>query len=203
MGRQRGNQRDRVLEFVTGFIQDNGYAPSFEEIKDAVGLSSKSHVDYYLEALEEEGHIERIPRTPRGLRLVGRRTATFGVKVEGYVAAGEPIEILDEPDEEVELTPDITDPRKDLFALRVRGDSMVDDLVGDGDLLIVERQQEVLRGQMMVVHLRDRNSTTLKRIYPEGKRVRLQPAHPTLKPFYVDARDVSVQGRVVAVVRHY
>jgi repressor LexA len=204
MGRQRTDRRDKVYQFIAGFIRDNGYAPSCEEISEAVGLSGKSHVHHYLRALEEEGRIERIPRTPRGLRLVGQApSSAFEVRVEGYVAAGEPLEILDEPDEVVELTLDIADPRRDLFALRVEGDSMVDDLVGDGDLLIVERQQEVVRGQMAVVHLRDRNATTLKRIYPEGKQVRLQPAHPTLEPFYADARDVSVQGRVVAVVRQY
>lgn len=80
---------------------------------------------------------------------------------------------------------------------------MIDDLVGDGDILIVQRQPEVRRGQMAVVHLRDRNEATLKRIYPEGSRVRLQPAHPMMLPFYADARDVQIQGKVVAIIRQY
>jgi repressor LexA len=135
------------------------------------------------------------------LRLVGLAPKTFEVEVEGYIAAGQPLGLADGLDIELELTPDIADPRKDLFALEVQGDSMVDDLVGDGDILVVERRQEALRGQMAVVHLRDRNEATLKRFYPEGRLVRLQPAHPTLEPIYVDAQDVEIQGRVVAVIR--
>jgi len=123
------------------------------------------------------------------------------VPVAGRIAAGLPIELADQPDEQIEITTDIADPSKDLFALRVKGDSMVDDLVADGDIVIVERRQEAQRGQMAVVHLRDRNAATLKRVYPEGEQVRLQPAHPTMQAFYVDASDVEVQGRVVTIIR--
>jgi repressor LexA len=194
--------REEILGFVGAFLNDNGYPPTYDEIREAVGLSSKSHVDYYLQALEEDGLIERIPRTPRGLRLVRVRPGAFKVQVEGRIAAGLPLELADRPDQQIELTPDIADPRKDLFAVQVQGESMVDDMVADGDLIVVERQQEAQRGQMAVVHLRDRNEATLKRIYPEGKQVRLQPAHPSLPPFYADASDIEVQGRVVAVIRH-
>lgn len=202
MDRKRRNRRAKVLEFVEAYLAENSYPPTYDEIREAVGLSSKSHVDYYLVALEEEGLIERTPHTPRGLRLVGLAPSTFEVKVEGSIAAGHPIEVLDTRDE-IELTPDIADPRKELFALRVKGDSMVEDLVGDGDILIVERQQDAARGQIAVVHLQDRNEATLKRIYPEGQRVRLQPSHPSMPPFYANARDVRVQGRVVAVIRRF
>jgi repressor LexA len=201
MGKHRKNLRSEVLEFMQSFVDDNGYPPTFEEIMEAVGLSSKSHVDYYLVALEEAGAIERTPRTPRGLRLIRREPDRFEVKVEGRIAAGHPIELADEPDAEIELTADIADPRKDLYALEVQGDSMVDQLVGDGDILVVERKRVADKGQMAVVHLKDSNAATLKRVYPEGERVRLQPAHPTLPPIYVDARDVEIQGRVVAIVR--
>ena len=203
MSRKGRNRRASVLEFVESYLADNGYPPTYDEIRDAVGLSSKSHVDYYLDALEEDGLIERTPYTPRGLRLVGLTPPTFEVKVEGRISAGHPIEVIDHPGGEIELTPDIADPRKDLFALQVKGDSMVEDMVGDGDIVIVERHQEAVRGQIAVVHLCDRNQASLKRIYPEGRQVRLQPAHPTMPPFYADARDVRVQGRVVAVIRRY
>jgi len=201
MDKQRKSLRDDILDFVACFVDDNGYAPTYDEIREAVGLSSKSHVDYYLQALEEDGLIERTPRTPRALRLVRLHPTTLRVRVEGIIAAGRPVELADNLGRQIEITPDIADPRKDLFALRVQGDSMVDDLVGDGDILIVERRQEASRGQMAVIHLRERNETTLKRIYPEGELVRLQPAHPTLQPFYARARDVQVQGRVVAIIR--
>jgi repressor LexA len=201
MGKHGKNLRSEVLEFMESFVDDNGYPPTFEEIMEAVGLSSKSHVDYYLVALEEAGAIERTPRTPRGLRLVRREPDRFEVRVEGRIAAGQPIELAHEPDHEIELTADIADPRKDLYALEVRGDSMVDQLVGDGDILVVERKRVADKGQMAVVHLKDSNAATLKRVYPEGERVRLQPAHPTLPPIYVDARDVEIQGRIVAIIR--
>ena len=201
MTSMRKNYRSEVLGFVESFMENNGYPPTLEEIRESVGLSSKSHVDYYLDALEEDGIIERTPRTPRGLRLVGRSRSTFAVDLEGTIAAGQPLELADSPRLEIELTSDIADPRRDLFALQVQGDSMVDDLVGDGDILIVERRQEAAQGQMAIVYLRDRNEATLKRVYPEGRRVRLQPAHPTLQPLYADARDVQVQGCVVALIR--
>jgi repressor LexA len=203
MSRRQRGLRDAVLEYVVAFMREHGYPPTYDEIREAVGLSSKSHVDYYLQALEADGLIERTPRTPRGLRLVGLSPNTFGVSVEGTIAAGQPIELADGPAVQIELTPDIADPRKDLFALQVQGDSMVEDLVDDGDLLIVERQLEARRGQMAVVHLQDRNEATLKRVYPEGEKVRLQPAHPTMPPLYADAGDVQIQGQIVAVIRQY
>jgi len=201
MGQQGKDRRSEVLEFVEGYIAEWGYAPSYDDIRKALGLSGRSHVDYYLDALEKDGQIERTPRTPRSLRVIGSQRMAFPIPVAGQIAAGAPIELADQPDEQIEVTTDMADPNKDLFALRVKGNSMVDDLVADGDILIVERQQEAARGQMAVVHLRDRNAATLKRIYPEGKQVRLQPAHPTMQAFYANASDVEVQGRVVAIIR--
>jgi repressor LexA len=200
-----GSQRDRVLQYVVSHLDENGYPPTYDEIREAVGLSSRSHVDYYLRGLEKDGYIRRTPRTPRGLEVVGRETgsrpAAFEVKVEGTIAAGHPLELADEPDQGITISPEIADPKRDLYALQVQGESMVDDLIADGDLVIVERQQEAHQGQMAVVHLQDRNEATLKRVHAEGERVRLQPAHPEMSPIYADARDARVQGRVVAVIR--
>jgi repressor LexA len=97
MANMRKNYRSEVLGFVESFMEDNGYPPTLDEIKESVGLSSKSHVDYYLDALEEDGLIERTPRTPRGLRLVGLSRSTFAVDVEGTIAAGQPLELADSP----------------------------------------------------------------------------------------------------------
>lgn len=201
MGERPVGLRAQILQYVEAYCDENGYPPTFDEIRLAVGLSSKSHVDYYLRSLEEEGLVERTPHTPRSLRLVGLAPQTFAVEMEGTISAGRPIESCDNPGLEVELTPDVADPCKDLYALRVQGQSMVDDLVADGDLLIVEREADAFRGQMAVVHLGDRNEATLKRIYLEGDRVRLQPAHPTMPAVYANAQDVRVQGRVVAIIR--
>jgi repressor LexA len=198
---QRKDFRREVLLFVQSYLDDNGYPPTYDEIRSSVGLSSRSHVLYYLDALKKEGLIDHTPNTPRTLRLVGATPSTFSVKMAGYIAAGEPLELLDELAEEIEITADIADPRRNLVAVRVKGDSMIEDLVGSGDILIVERQAEAQRGQMAVVHLKSRNAATLKRIHPEGARVRLQPSHPTLPAIYADAADVEVQGRVLAVIR--
>ena len=137
MSRHQKRRQEQVLEFVEDYVGGYGYPPTYDEIREAVGLSSKSHVDYYLQALEQEGLIERTPRTPRGLRLLGLASPTFEIKVEGTIAAGQPIEVADWPDLRIALTPDIADPRKDLFALQVQGDSMVDELVDDGELVLV------------------------------------------------------------------
>jgi repressor LexA len=203
MGKHRKDLRTQVLAFVESFLDEQGYPPTNEEIREALGLSGKSHVKYYLDSLEEEGLILRKPRTPRGLKVLGRAQGTFEVPIEGQIAAGIPLDLGDALGDSFALTSDIADPRRELFALQVQGDSMVDDLVGDGDLIVVERRGEAARGQMAVVHLRDENAATLKRIYQEGERVRLQPAHPTLPSFYAHARDVAIQGRVVAVIRRF
>jgi repressor LexA len=201
MGQHRKDVRQAMIGFIEEFWACHGYSPSYDEIREALDLSGRSHVKHHLDVLEEAGRIEREPHTPRGLRLVGLKPATFEIAMLGAIAAGEPLQIFDRPGDPVEITSAIADPRKNLFALRVKGDSMVDALVSDGDILIVESQHEALRGQMAVVHLRERSEVTLKRFYPEGGRVRLQPAHPTMPPFYVDAADVEIQGRVVAIIR--
>lgn len=199
-----GARRDikgEILTFVKSYWEQNGYPPTYQEICDTIGLSSRSHADYYLDALEDAGLIERLPRRPRGLRIVGWTPNAFEVQVEGLIAAGRPIELAQRLDQSIELTADIADPRRELFALRVEGDSMTGDLVGDGDLLIAERAVEVRTGQMAVVHLRDRNAATLKHVYQLGPRVRLKSSNPAVEPFDVDARDVEIQGRVAAIIR--
>jgi repressor LexA len=201
MGKQQKNLRAKILRFVERFLEENGYPPTYDEIKDAVGLSSKSHVMYYLKILEKDGLIERTPHSPRGLRLVDMSPAATEVMVEGYVAAGQPLQPAAEPNQGITLAPDIADLAQDLVALEVRGEAMFDDLVGDGDIVIVERQREAKQGQMAVVHLRDRNEVMLKHVYHEGDQVRLQPAHPSFPALYSDVRDVEVQGRVVAIIR--
>lgn len=170
-------QKATVLKFVEQFLEENGYPPTYDEIKEGVGLSSKSHAMYYLKALEKDGLVERTPHSPRGLRLVNLSPAATEVMVEGYVSAGQPVQRVSEPTRGITLAPDIADPEQDLVALEVRGEALVEDLVGD------------------------RNEVTLKHVYREGERVRLQPAHPALPAFYSNARDVEVQGRVVAIIR--
>ena len=195
-----------VLDFIYEFVEENGYPPTHEEIQFEVGLSSKSHVHFYLKALEREGYIERAPNIPRGIRLIsksgrGRLAGVIEVPFLGQIAAGEPICFSDTSHETIDLTRDIVRDGEGLYALRVKGDSMVDALINDGDIVVMKHQQEAGNGEMVAVRLKDRDETTLKRFYREQDRVRLQPANPTMCPLYVHPANVEIQGKVVAVIR--
>lgn len=196
----------KVLDFIYEFVEENGYPPTHEEIQFEVGLSSKSHAHFYLKALEREGYIERAPNIPRGIRLTskfgrGRFAGIIKVPFLGQIAAGEPISFSDIGHETIELTRDIVGGGEGLYALRVKGDSMVDALVSDGDIVVMKHQQQAGNGEMVAVRLKDRDETTLKRFYREKDRVRLQPANPTMSPLYVHPANVEIQGKVVAVIR--
>jgi repressor LexA len=195
-----------VLDFICEFVEDNGYPPSHEEIQFEVGLSSKSHVHFYLKALERQGYIERAPNIPRGIRLTsksarGRFANIIEVPFLGQIAAGEPLSFSDNGHETIELTRDIVRDGEGLYALRVKGDSMVDALINHGDIVVMKHQQEASNGEMVAVRLKDRDETTLKRFYRERGRVRLQPANPAMRPLYVHPAEVEIQGKVVAVIR--
>ncbi len=196
----------KVLDSIYEFVEENGYPPTHEEIRFEVGLSSKSHVHFYLKTLEREGYIERAPNIPRGIRLTskfgrGRFAGIIKVPFLGQIAAGEPISFSDIGHETIELTRDIVGGGEGLYALRVKGDSMVDALVSDGDIVVMKHQQQAGNGEMVAVRLKDRDETTLKRFYREKDRVRLQPANPTMSPLYVHPANVEIQGKVVAVIR--
>jgi repressor LexA len=200
MSEKRRDYRGRVLRFVQFFTEENGYPPTYEEIMESVGLSSKSHVDYYVESLEAAKLIERKVRSPRSLRPLSTSPSTFELRVEGMVAADQSIAWAQGDMQTIEITADIADRRRDLFCLRVQGNSMLEELVGDGDILIIERSTWASFGEMAVVYLADRAEATLSRVYPEGDKVRLQPAHPSLPPL-VDAGHLQIQGRLITVMR--
>jgi repressor LexA len=190
----------RILEFIEKFVEERGYPPTYEEIREALGMSTKSLVYHHLEALEGAGYLSRMPNTPRGIRL--SQSKTFRVPKLGYIAAGLPIAVADpDPDDFLELTRDIVDEQDGLYALQVNGNSMIDALVNDGDIIVLKHQKEAHNGEMVAVWLRDRDETTLKRFYRENGHVRLQPANPSMPPMIVEPSVVEVQGRVVAVIR--
>ena len=192
-----------VLSFIETFIASNRYPPTYEEIRRGLGLSTKSLVNHHLNALEEAGVIERDRLTSRGLRLAGQ--SVHRVPVVGSIVAGLPVtsfaESIDTAREALLLTSDIAPPQEGLFALRVRGDSMIDAMVSDGDLVVMKRQSDVRDGDMVAVWLKDRDETTLKHFYRENGQIRLQPANPTMGPIFANPRNVEVQGKVVAVIR--
>lgn len=217
MNRQREGveeQEQRILECIRDFIQERGYPPTVRDIARELGISSTSVVDYHLKRLEQARWIERDPRSSRGIRLTvaGARGLGLGeivsVPLLGDIAAGEPIPVpasdfsLLGVEETIELTRSIVGDPRDLYALRVRGNSMIDAMVHDGDIVIMRPAEEVANGEMAAVWLRDREEATLKRVYWEGGRVRLQPANPTMEPIYIDdPRQVQIQGKVVMVIR--
>ena len=196
------SRRQRAMHsFIEDFIDEKGYPPTHEEIRQDLKMSTKSLVNHHLKALETKGVIKRKRGTPRGIRLLdGLRS--FKVPLLGQIAAStEPISFSDSNYEEIELTSDIVQKQDGLYALRVKGDSMIDALINDGDIVVMRHQAVAEVGEMVAVRLKDKNETTLKRFYPEGQRVRLQPANPKVKPLFVHLANVEIQGKVMAVIR--
>lgn len=210
MAKQLSRRQQDILGFIESFTDDRSYPPTIREIQEGLGISSTSVVDYNLKVLEERNLIHRNRNISRGIELVGRTSARRGIvsiPVIGQIAAGEPIPVPDDISsaeylDTIELGSDVLGGKSDgLFALRVRGHSMVDALINDGDVVVLRKQSVCENGDTVAVWLRDERETTLKRFYHEGERVRLQPANVTMDPIYTDAANVDVQGRLVTVLR--
>jgi repressor LexA len=191
-----------ILDYLNEFIQQNGYAPSLEEIGRRFGLSSLATVHKHLTNLQDKGFIKRAWNRSRSVELVPSRLGGRAVELPllGYVAAGAPIEAV--PGSETIAVPEDLVGRRDTYVLRVRGDSMIDEQIRDGDFVIVEDRKTVDNGEM-VIALLGGSEVTLKKFYRENGRVRLQPANPAMQPMVVDADQVQVQGVVIGVMRKY
>lgn len=228
----------KILEVLERFNNQNGYPPSIREICEKTGISSTSVVNYYLNQLEESGHIERDGRVSRGIRLVKplselsavQGMASMGAQIKksadavrqaveevlqipvlGRIVAGAPMPVPPsdfsyfDAESMVDVARSLLPTRdrvNDLFALEVQGDSMIDAMVNDGDIVIMKRSKEARNGEMVAIWLNDRDETTLKYFYLENGRVRLQPANPTMEPIFIDDPNlVEIQGKVVMVIR--
>ena len=206
-------RQENILKFSSEFVARNGYPPTIREIGKAVGISSTSVVDYNLDKLEQAGLLTRNRTISRGLRLVEQKVAAlahqlahFSVPIFGTIVASAPMPVPDDsfshiPSESIELTRSLVREQDGLFALRVKGNSMIDALVNDGDVVVMKKVADVHNGDMVAVWLKDKNETTLKRFYREKNRVRLQPANATMQPIFVHPANVEVQGKVVMVIR--
>jgi repressor LexA len=203
-------RQQSILEFIERFLDENDYPPTIRDIQTDLGISSTSVVDYNLKALEARGAIRRNSKISRGIELVNRgpsRRNVVAIPVIGQIAAGLPIPVpgdLEGSDvtETVELGSDLVrGTGQDLFALRVKGLSMIDAFINDGDVVVLRKQETCENGETVAVWLRDQRETTLKKFYLEGDRVRLQPENRTMDPIYTPAENVEVQGRLVTVVR--
>jgi repressor LexA len=231
MARKRkglGERHKKILHVLESFNDQNGYPPSIREIGKQTNISSTSVVNYYLEQLEEDGYIERDRNVSRGVRLLKTVSGQIytqardmveiaqsaleemlKIPVVGRIFASEPVHLPGsdfafDPDNMVEVARSMVPRRdeKDLFALEVEGDSMIDAMVNDGDIVIMKRAEEVKNGEMVAVWLDDKDETTLKYFFKEKGHVRLQPANPTMGPIIIDdPRSLRVQGKVVMVIR--
>jgi repressor LexA len=197
-----------IYDFISNFVTKNGYSPSFEEIGEGMGLSSLATVHKHLTNLERKGMLKRDYNRSRSIDVIAPRGRmkqemalnTAGVlPLLGRIAAGRPIEALENP-ATISLN-DVT-RSKEVFVLQVTGDSMQDEHIVDGDYVMVERQKTANNGEI-VVALIDGTDATLKRMYREGDRIRLQPSNATMKPIMVAATAVQIQGRVIGVLRKY
>jgi repressor LexA len=198
----------QVYDFISEFVQKNQYSPSFEEIGDGLGLSSLATVHKHVTNLEKKGLLTRDYNCSRSIDLLppkGRLKQSMSVNTGmvlpllGRIAAGQPIEAIERP-ETISLADFVRS--KDVFVLEVRGESMQDEHILDGDYVLVERTKIAYNGDI-VVALVTGTDATLKRFYREGDKVRLQPSNTRMKPIVVHARDVAIQGRVIGVLRKY
>ena len=197
-------RQKEILDHIESFIDEQGYAPSFEEIAEAFGYSSLATVHEHLSNLERKGYIRKAYNESRSIELVGRASSPGGLELPllGAVAAGLPIEAIEEH-ETLAVPPDMVRSDRDNFVLRVEGQSMIDEQIRDGDYIVVTAQDTATDGQM-VVALVGGDSATVKKLYRENDgRIRLQPANPTMQPILEDADNVQIQGVVVGVIRKY
>lgn len=191
-----------ILDYLAQFIEHHGYSPSLEEIGRRFGLSSLATVHKHLTNLQEKGFIKRAWNRSRSVELVptGAAGRAMEIPLQGYVAAGDPIEAVVSP-ETVAVPEHLTGTRA-TYALRVRGQSMIDEQIRDGDIVIVEDRKTAENGEM-VIALLDASEATLKTFHRENGRIRLQPANPAMQPIVVDADRVRVQGVVIGLMRRY
>jgi repressor LexA len=200
--------RSRILNFIRQFRDRRGYAPTVRDIARGCNISTPSVVQYHLNMLEEEGFIRRDPEVFRSIQLVERgRQAISSVPLLGTIAAGRPIPVpapdswTTTPQETLQLTDELTQGRKDIYALRVKGTSLIDAFVDDGDIVLIQQTGTVEDGELAAVWLKNQQEVTLKKLYREKGCIRLQPANRQMKPMYFPPEEVEIQGKVIAVLR--
>lgn len=191
-----------VLDFIGNFLEKNGYCPSFDEIAHGLNLKSLATVHKHLNNLQKKGLLQRAHNRSRSIDILQPRGSSHGsdrLPLMGRIAAGLPVE-ASEIQESISLSDIIGD--REVFALEVRGDSMRDEHIVDGDYVLVERTRTARQGEIIVALVRG-SETTLKRYYPEGATVRLQPSNFEMEPIYVPASQLAIQGRVLGILRKY
>lgn len=194
----------QIVDFIAQYIQKNGYAPTLREIADAIGVSSLATVHEHLEALQRKKVIKKHEGAVRGIELVDRTflkmSESIDLPLKGFIQAGSPIEPYPDEEASFKVSPEMISGKKRAYVLQVKGSSMIEDHIQEGDYVVVEETQEVKDGDI-VVALLDNGLATLKRFYKEVTRIRLEPANSNMSPIY--ATNVQIQGRVVGLIRKF
>ena len=200
--------RLRILNFIRKFLDERGYAPTVRDIARGCNISTPSVVQHHLNKLERQEYIHRDPEVFRSIQLIERkREAITRVPLLGTIAAGEPIPVptpdtwTTVPEETLQLTEEVTQGKKDVYALKVKGISMIDAFVDDGDIVLIQQTSTVEDGEVAAVWLKLEQEVTLKKVYHEADRIRLQPANRQMEPMYYKPEDVEIQGKVIGVLR--
>jgi|TARA_B110000263_G_C15312298_1_gene514425 repressor LexA len=206
------DKQDKIFNFLKYFILEKDYPPSIRDIQNNCDISSTSVVDYNLKKLEEKGLIRRDKDISRGIELLGEnniRSRTVRIPLLGKIAAGIPIQFPDDNTfnnvaiDSIELSKDQVGSKTGLFALQIKGNSMIDALIQDGDIIILEKTNQFDNGDMVAVWIESENATTFKRIYKNGNKIKLEPMNKSMEPFFIDATDFNVQGRLVTSIRNW
>ncbi|EKD80261.1 MAG: LexA repressor [uncultured bacterium] len=197
-------RQKQILDFIGQYIQKFGTSPTLQEIADSLGVSSLATVHEHLQTLVKKGVIRRFEGAVRGIELldhkIGRALESVELPILGYIAAGQPIQPMTDPNATMKVASSMLTGKKRSFVLQVRGDSMIEEGILDGDFVVIEERKEAHDGEI-VVALLDNGLATLKKFFKEATRIRLEPANSTMKPIY--ASNVTVQGAVVGLVRRF
>jgi repressor LexA len=202
--------QQRILSFINTYVEAHDMPPTIREIQRGAAISSTSMVSYHLKALERANLLNRRERSSRGVVVKDPTRVTFrdmvNIPIVGRIVASEPAptpdaDALRDSENTVQIARSMVGNTDGLYALEVKGNSMIDALINDGDIVVMKRVTEVKNGDLAAVFLTDRNESTLKRVFHEGKRLKLKPENPTMKPFYVDAKIAQIQGKVMCVIR--
>ncbi len=195
----------QIVEFISQFIQKNGYSPTLSEIANAIGVSSLATIHEHLQALEKKGIIRKFDGAIRGIEVVDRPSvelASLELPILGYIAAGRPIEPLTDPNATMRVSSSMVSGKKRAFVLQVKGDSMIEEGIFDHDFVLIEECEiGAVKDGDIVVALLENGLATLKRFFRERTRVRLEPANSSMSPIF--AINVKVQGKCVGVIRKY
>lgn len=202
------SKQQQILGFLHRFREEKDYPPTVRDILKGCGISSTSVVDYNLKILEREGYIRRDREVSRGIEMLDKtQRRIVGVPLLGYIAAGEPIPVPTSDTWEaerldtVEVSSELIRGKEKVYALKVKGTSMIDALINDGDIVLMQQASTAENGEMVAAWLKKDGETTLKKLYREKNRIRLQPANVQMKPIFADPKNVEVQGKVIGVIR--